>query len=106
MFGDAEEDYGESCVRCPGSVSRLGVRVWYPTVADEPLAIATGPSLGTTVGIGSVPGHRRYCRGKQKMSRDCGFPRHCPVCISVKVDLNEGLALEVDSLEYVEEERI
>ena len=79
LFGDAEEDYGESCVRYPGSVSRRGVRFWYPTVADtEPFAIAVGPSLGSTVGIGSVPGHRRYCRGKQKVSRDCGFLQALP----------------------------
>jgi len=59
FFGDTEEDYSESCVRYPGLVSRRGVRFWYLTVADtEPFAMAAGTSLGTTVGVGSVPGHR------------------------------------------------
>jgi len=59
LFGDTEEDYGESCVKYPGSVSRRRVRFWYLTVTDtEPFAMAAGPSLRTTVGIGSVPGHR------------------------------------------------
>jgi hypothetical protein len=105
LFGDSEEDYGESFVGYPGLVSRRGVRVWYPTVSDEPLTIATRPSLRTTVGIGFVPGHRRYYRGKQNVTR-LAFPRNCPVSISVKIDLNEGQALEVESVEYVEEERI
>ena len=40
------------------------------------------------------------------MSRTVAFPRHSPVYISVKVDFNESQALEIGSLEYVEEERI
>ena len=47
-------------------------------VAELGFAIPTGPILRPTqlllrVGIVSVPWHRRYCRGKQKVSRDCGF---------------------------------
>ena len=60
---------------CPVS----GVRFRYPPVADtEPFGIAAGPSPVTTVDIGSVPGHRRYYRGKQEMSRDHGFPQALP----------------------------
>ena len=52
-------------------------------VAELGFAIPTGPILRPTqlllrVGIVSVPWHRRYCRGKQKVSRDCGFPQALP----------------------------